>query len=238
MKSARMDGFVKTLPFEGIAWRRVDKKARRFFTRADIEAFCAAAFGTRTNDKGRVVPVTKNARQFVDYIRLLAYTGAREQEMIKLRWADVDFGGQQITIGADGDTKNRECRRVDFNADLEAHLRDMHVRRAPDSIWLFPSPQHGEEDKRAKHFRESLLLARTAAKMPTFGFHDCRHHFISYAVMSGIDFMTIARWVGHKDGGILLGKAYGHLSNEHAQTQAARMNFGPAIVALPHAAIA
>jgi len=35
-----------------------------------------------------------------------------------------------------------------------------------------------------------------------FGFHDCRHHFISYAVMSGIDFMTIARWVGHKDGGI------------------------------------
>ena len=24
-----------------------------------------------------------------------------------------------------------------------------------------------------------------------FGFHDCRHHFISYAVMSGIDYMTI-----------------------------------------------
>jgi len=44
--------------------------------------------------------------------------------------------------------------------------------------------------------------------------------------MSGIDFMTIARWVGHKDGGILIGKVYGHLSNEHAQAQAARMNFG------------
>jgi integrase len=71
-----------------------------------------------------------------------------------------------------------------------------------------------------------------------FGFHDCRHHFISYAVMSGIDFMTIARWVGHKDGGILIGKVYGHLSNEHAQAQAARMNFGPALAVMPQATTA
>jgi hypothetical protein len=42
--------------------------------------------------------------------------------------------------------------------------------------------------------------------------------------------------VGHKDGGILIGKVYGHLSNEHAQAQAARMNFGPTLVTLPQAA--
>jgi hypothetical protein len=29
--------------------------------------------------------------------------------------------------------------------------------------------------------------------------------------MSGIDFMTIAAWLGHKDGGTLIGKVYGHL---------------------------
>src|ERR1035441_3644261 len=33
-------------------------------------------------------------------------------------------------------------------------------------------------------------------------------------VMSGIDFMTIAKWVGHKDGGVLVGKVHGHLSSE------------------------
>jgi hypothetical protein len=54
--------------------------------------------------------------------------------------------------------------------------------------------------------------------------------------MSGIDFMTIARWVGHKDGGILIGKVYGHLSNEHAQAQATRLNFGPTVVSPPQAA--
>jgi len=47
-------------------------------------------------------------------------------------------------------------------------------------------------------------------------------------VMSGIDFMTIAAWVGHKDGGVLIGKVYGHLANEHRKAMAGRMNFEPA----------
>ena len=43
--------------------------------------------------------------------------------------------------------------------------------------------------------------------------------------MGGIDFMTIAKWVGHKDGGILIGKVYGHLSDEHARKQAMKLRF-------------
>jgi integrase len=62
------------------------------------------------------------------------------------------------------------------------------------------------------------------------GFHDYRHFFISYCVMSGIDIMTIAKWVGHEDCGILIGKVYWHLSNEHAQRQAQRLNFEPEIL--------
>ena len=30
--------------------------------------------------------------------------------------------------------------------------------------------------------------------------------------------------------GILIGKVYGHLSNEHAQRQAQRVNFGPVVL--------
>jgi integrase len=259
LKNAKIDGFIKTLPVEGIPWQRSEKKARRLYTREDIDLFCRAA-----------LTASKNGVQFADYVRLLALCGAREQETIKLRWAEVDFGQKLLTIGADADTKNREARRVDFNSELEAHLKSMQDRRAPDLQWIFPSPQRGDQDERAKTLRESLLLTRDvsghvcqdckhiqfgeekpkacprcrsqrlefkAKVMPEhlqrFGFHDCRHHFISYAVMSGIDFMTIARWVGHKDGGILIGKVYGHLSNEHAQAQAKRMNFGPAIIPLP-----
>jgi len=264
LKNAKIDGFIKSLPVDGIPWQRSEKKARRLYTREDVDLFCQAA-----------LTASKNGVQFADYVRLLALCGAREQETIKGRWADVDFEHKLLTLGADADTKNREARRVDFNAELEAHLKAMHARRAPDSQWLFPSPQRGDQDDRAKTFRESLLLTRAVSgcicqdckqitfgketpkacpqcqskrlehkeqvlpdHFQKFGFHDCRHHFISYAVMSGIDFMTIARWVGHKDVGILIGKVYGHLSNEHAQAQAARMNFGPAMVTLPQAATA
>jgi integrase len=150
----------------------------------------------------------------------------------------VDFDREQLTIGADGLNKGREVRVVDFNSKLKEHLKAMSGRRAPDSQFLFPSPQRGDKDVSAKTFMESLRLARKKSGLKTFSFHDCRHFFISYSVMSGIDYMTIAKWVGHKDGGVLIGKVYGHLSNEHAQAQAARLNFGPAIVALPQAATA
>jgi integrase len=263
LKKARTDGYIKALPVDGIPWQRTEKKARRLFTREDVAVFCEAA-----------VSASKNGSEFADYLRLLSLCGAREQEAIKLRWEDVDFDRHLLTIGADADTKNREARRVDLNPELEAHLREMQKRRAPDSDWMFPSPQRGERDERAKTFRESLLLTRATsgwackdcakvsfgvetpkncphcrgahllkkepglpAHLQRFGFHDCRHHFISYAVMSGIDFMTIARWVGHKDGGVLIGKVYGHLSNEHAQAQAARLNFGPALVETAGSAI-
>jgi integrase len=74
-------------------------------------------------------------------------------------------------------------------------------------------------------FRESLELARRHAKLRRIGFHDLRHHFCSYCVMSGIDFMTIAKWAGHRDGGILIGKVYGHLADEHTKLQARRVSF-------------
>jgi hypothetical protein len=53
------------------------------------------------------------------------------------------------------------------------------------------------------------------------------------AVMSGIDFKTIAEWLGHQDGGMLVGKVYGHLLPEHRQRMAERFVFVPSIVRLP-----
>jgi integrase len=229
---ARKEKWIKVLP--ETEWLKCESKKRDLFTPLDLENLCAAALDTK--DDGE--PVTKNGQQLCDFLRLLAYCGAREQEGIALRWKDVDSERGQLTIGADGDTKNRSSRVVDFNSKLKAHLQDMQKRRAPDSEWLFPSPQRGQKDVHAKTLRVSLELVRAhaaikqqeAGEKPTLAtkaFHDLRHHFISYCVMSGIDFMTIAAWVGHRDGGILIGKVYGHLADSHKKEQALKLNFGP-----------
>ena len=95
----------------------------------------------------------------------------------------------------------------------------MSAKRAHEK-WLFPSTMRGREQEHARTFKESLNITRRAAGLNTFTFHACRRYFISQAVMSGIDYMTIAKWVGHNDGGILIGKVYGHLSREHMKLQA------------------
>ncbi len=77
---------------------------------------------------------------------------------------------------------------------------------------------------------ETLRLARKESKLEWFSFHDCRRSFVSFCVMSQIDYMTIARWVGHMDGGVLIGKTYGYLAKKHTQLQAKRLNFGPVLL--------
>ena len=223
-----IDQHIKALPIPSGLNRELKSipPKRSLVTQADVEKLCAAALATKADGS----PVTKNGQQFCDYVRLMAYSGARRNEALALRWQDVDFDREQLTIGSDGDTKNSTARVVDFNPNLKSHLLDMKKRNQDVSQWLFPSPQRGGRDIHAQTFRESLELARTRAKQPRMAFHDLRHHFISYAVMSGIDYMTIAKWAGHRDGGILIGKVYGHLADDHAKGQAQRLNFSPVVL--------
>src|SRR3954464_8088906 len=62
-------------------------------------------------------------------------------------------------------------------------------------------------------------------KLPAFTHHCMRHYFVSNAVEAGVDFKTIAAWVGHKDGGLLAAKTYGHLRDTHSFEMAKRMTF-------------
>jgi len=133
LKAALRDGHIKLpLPFEGLGWQRVDQKTRTLYSPDEIDQICIAA-----------IAASKNGLQFNDYIRFLHYSGARRSEALRVRWKDVDFERGHVTIGAEGDAKNREARYVDLNPKLETHLKDMHSRRQPDSQRLFPSPQTG-----------------------------------------------------------------------------------------------
>jgi integrase len=219
LKDAMDAGFLAALPTLGIRPLKAIAKKRPTLTPADFDKLCAKA-----------KDCSKNGEQLSDYIRFLSLCGARCNEALQIKWSDVDFPGRLLCIGADGSSKNSKARYVDFNPDLERHLQEMHARRAPDTDWLFPSPQRGENDRPAKTLRESFKLAREKAELDWVGFHDLRHYFASRAVMAGIDFKTIAEWLGHQDGGVLLCKVYSHLLDGHKREMAARLVFSPRIV--------
>jgi len=213
LNHAKDCGLIDELPTTGLKPVRWKPRKRRYFSHEEIERICEAAPGSSAN--GKIL---------ADYIRLMAYCGSRKRETLRVKWSDVDWSMGQLMIGADGLAKNHEFRVVDFNPALERHLRTMSGMRG-ESAYLFSAPGKHDQDVPVRCLKESLDRARNAAGIPDFTFRDCRNHFISQGVMGGIDFMTIAKWVGHKDGGILVGKVYGHLSDEHARKQAMKLMF-------------
>lgn len=221
LKRAVEEKWIKSLPTENMRPLKWISRRRELVPWTGIEAVCAAS-----------LQASKNGQQLCDYVKLMAFCGARRNETLRLKWSDVDWNRRQLSIGTDGLSKNRKARVVDFNEQLEAHLKSMDARKVPDSEFVFPSPQRGNRDASTKTFTESLKLARVKLKEQgkgpaNFSFHDCRHFFISMAVMSGIDYLTIARWVGHQDGGVLIGKVYGHLTDGHSKQQADKLVLTP-----------
>ena len=61
--------------------------------------------------------------------------------------------------------------------------------------------------------------------IPAMRHHDLRHLFATRCIESGVDIPTVAKWLGHKDGGGLAMRVYGHLRNEHSRQMAEKVKF-------------
>ena len=72
---------------------------------------------------------------------------------------------------------------------------------------------------------EALARACKEIGISRLTHHDLRHLFATRCIESGVDIPTVSRWLGHKDGGALAMKTYGHLRNEHSQAMAQKVKF-------------
>jgi integrase len=72
---------------------------------------------------------------------------------------------------------------------------------------------------------ESLARACKEIGIPRLRHHDFRHLFATRCIESQVDIQTVAHWLGHKDGGALAMKTYGHLRNEHSRKMAGQVKF-------------
>lgn len=209
LKMAKDEKYLRTLPTDGVMQMKIAHQERQLLTHEQIDSICKTAL---TKHK-------RTGQQFADFVLLLAYCGGRTAEVLKLTWNDVNFR-EKIIVFRGVNTKNGMTRRVDFNPNLETHLKSMHARKA--GAVLFPSIR---TENSVTSFKKILVQVRNELNMPFLTNHLLRHYFISTAVMAGIDFMTIANWVGHKDGGVLIGKTYGHLNRDHLKRMAQKLSF-------------
>ena len=150
-------------------------------------------------------------------IELLAYSGMRLTEATSLKWSDVDFErGAFIVTGGEQGTKNHEVRSVPLFPAFLSFLERLKAEHNPASNDFVSTIDNA---------KNSLASACRKAGLPNFTHHSLRHYFVSNAIEAGIDFKVIAAWVGHKDGGVLVARTYGHLRDTHSFEMAKRMTF-------------
>jgi integrase len=151
----------------------------------------------------------------------LAFTGCRISEAREIAWRDLDFGAGEIVVRGDAKTgtKNWELRRVPLIPDARALFERMRSERPGDSL--------DAKVFRVRECQKSLSRACQKVGIDRITHHDLRHLFATRCIESGVDIPTVSRWLGHKDGGALAMKTYGHLRREHSIAQAQRVTFAP-----------
>lgn len=142
-------------------------------------------------------------------VRFLSLTGLRIEEARQLRWADVRE--DRITIPAEY-AKSGRARSVPMLAGLAAVLA--RLRDLGDGVHVLPPGNP----------RKAIQRACVRAGVVNMSFHSFRHYFATRCIESGVDVPTVARWLGHRDGGALLSRTYFHLLDDHSRLMAEKVN--------------
>jgi integrase len=158
-------------------------------------------------------------RAAAELVEFLAYSGTRlYTEAQWVTWEDVNWTKREIVVRGDPQThtKNWDARRIPILPNMDELLTRMKDDRG--------SPLSGKI-LRIVECPETLKKACPEIKIAPMRHHDLRHLFATRCIESGVDIPTVARWLGHRDGGALAMRTYGHLRNEHSQSMAAKVHF-------------
>ena len=166
------------------------------------------------DERARLLAACEARDDRLHFLVLMALaTGARQGELLALRWRDVDFQGEIATLR---DTKNGDERVVPVTGTALVEARRRRRVRRIDTDLVFV----GDRGK-ASFPNELWGRAVRDAGLEDFRFHDLRHTTASYLVMSGCDLRTLAEILGHKT--LAMVQRYSHLSNRHIVDAATRM---------------
>ena len=140
-------------------------------------------------------------------------TGMRKREVLNLRWSDIDLTNRILQVG---NSKNNERRIIYINNTLYLELRS--IPRFLHTDHVFCNKQGIPFDDVKKSFATALKKSGIA----DFRFHDLRHTFASYLVMSGTSLKTVQELLGHKS--LRMTMKYAHLSEEYKQNAVQKLD--------------
>jgi integrase len=169
-------------------------------------------------------------------------TGMRRNEILALRWDQVDFAAgtlrvEQSIVHIRGETtrkapKNGGARTVTLPAGALTEFRRIKTEQAEQLLRL-GARQTGETEVCRRGLDGAMPTPRALsgaferlakrAGMPACNFHVTRHSHASELLRLGVPVHAVAERLGHSDGGALLLKTYAHVTAAVARDAADRL---------------
>lgn len=140
-------------------------------------------------------------RNAVAAIQVLAFTGARRDEILKARWEDLFDSVLTVPL-----SKSGKSRHIYLPTPVMEILNERRRHRDPANPFIFPGHVVGASlvDVRRTWNRVKKL----AGLPPTFRLHDLRHNFASALVNQGVPLSEVAILLGHSDPRVTLRYAH------------------------------
>jgi integrase len=136
-------------------------------------------------------------------------TGFRiRSEALSLRWIDVDFRRNMLTVQA-AYAKNGQCRSIDLNSRALEALKTLRTKSSGEFVICKPNGQPYKTMD--KSFTEACQKARLTGTGVSL--HTLRHTFASRLAMAGVDLRTIQELGGWSN--LKTVQRYAHLSPRH-----------------------
>lgn len=153
-------------------------------------------------------------------IRFLAFGGFRIGEASHVTWGDCDFKRGIIMVYGEPETGTKgrgDARVVPIIPDMRNLLERLRKEH--------PNAKQIEPVMQVRECQKAMDRAAEKIKMPRITHHDLRHLFATRCIEAGVDIPTVSRWLGHKDGGALAMRVYGHLRDSHSAEMAQKVRF-------------
>lgn len=139
----------------------------------------------------------------ISAIRLLCFTGCRVNEVLTLRWSDVDFETRCLHLP---DSKTG-AKAVHLGAPALKILAG--IPRLPEVPWVFPG---ADLEKPLRNIHHAWHRIRDRAGLAGVRLHDLRHSFASVGVKGGLGLPIIGKVLGQSQ--LATTERYSHLESD------------------------
>lgn len=149
----------------------------------------------------------KISRDFYEMVLFTLRTGVRVGELMALRWEDIDFDRQNVTIrrsivnGIIGSPKSNKSRQIPLSDDIFSVIKNKRRNLKDTNIWKMETSRFSLNRK--------LKRACRRFGFKVGGWHDLRHTFASKLANNGVALQVIQALLGHSD--LKMTQRYAHL---------------------------